>query len=144
MTGIAKSSGNTVDDRDGTVVVDGHELTNGLFSILGRIKRLDRRLAFLRPFFGDILGVSALNFGGIFEHNRGEIARGERAVDVSVVALATEVWQIAAMVDVRMAEDNGIDLLRIERKIAITLDGFVTFALEQAAFEEEALLIDFE
>ena len=48
------------------------------------------------------------------------------------------------MVDVRMAEDDGIELLRIEREIAITLDGFVTFALEQPAFEEEALLIDFE
>jgi hypothetical protein len=58
--------------------------------------------------------------------------------------LATEVWQIAAVVDVRMAEDDGIELLRIEREIAITLEGFVTFALKESAFEQEPLLIDFE
>src|SRR6266513_817425 len=144
VPGITKSNGDTVDDRKGTVVVDGHKLANRPFSIRGGIKGLDRRLAFLRPFFGDKLGVGALNFGGIFEHDRGEVARGERAVNVSGVALATEVWQITAVVDVRVAEDNGIELLRIEREIAITLDGFVTFALEQPAFEEEALLIDFE
>src|SRR6266480_7508996 len=103
VAGIAKSNGDTVDDREGTVVVDGHELANGPFSIRGSIKRLDRRLAFLRPLFGDKLGVGALNFGGIFEHNRGEIARGECAVNVSGVALAAEVWQIAAVINVRVA-----------------------------------------
>src|SRR6266513_3173974 len=144
VPGIAKSNGDTVDDREGTVVIDGHELANRPFSIRGGIKRLDRRLSFLRPYFGDKLGVGALNLGGIFEHNRGEVARGERAVNVSGVALAAEVWQIAAVINVRVAEHDCVERLRVEWKITVALDGFVAFALEQPAFEEEALLIDFE
>src|SRR2546429_1276170 len=37
VPGIAKSNGDTVEDREGTIVVDGHELANRPFSIqIGR------------------------------------------------------------------------------------------------------------
>src|SRR5438034_9334804 len=69
VPGIAKSNGDTVEDREGTVVVDGHELANRPFSIPGRIKRLDRRLAFLRPLFGDKPGVAASHSRGLLQHH---------------------------------------------------------------------------
>ena len=48
------------------------------------------------------------------------------------------------MIDVRVAEDHRVERLRVERKVAIELDGFVAFTLEQAAFEQEPLPVDFE
>src|SRR2546429_6386660 len=144
VSGIAESDGDTVQDREGTVVVDGHELADSFLRVFGGIERLDGWQTFLRSFFGDILGVGALDLGGIFEHDRGQVARGERAVDVPGVTLAAEVRQIAAVVDVRVAEDDGIQRLGVEGKVAVPLDGFVAFALEQSALEQEPLPVYFE
>ena len=48
------------------------------------------------------------------------------------------------MVNVGVAQHDRVEGLRVEWKVAIALDGFVAFALEQAAFEEEPLPVDFE
>ena len=48
------------------------------------------------------------------------------------------------MVDVGVAQHDRVEGLRVEWKVAIALDGFVAFALEQAALEEQPLPVDFE
>jgi hypothetical protein len=48
------------------------------------------------------------------------------------------------MINVGMAQDNGVQLLRIERKTAISLDGILAPSLEQAAFEQQSLPTDFD
>jgi hypothetical protein len=85
-----------------------------------------------------------LNFGGVLQHYGGEVARGEGAVNIAEVTLAAKVRQIPAMVDMRMAEHNGVELARVEREVTVPLDGLAPFALEQAALEQEPLPIEFE
>src|SRR5882757_5662061 len=48
------------------------------------------------------------------------------------------------MIDVRMAENDSINLFRIEREFAIALDRLLAFALEQAAFEKKTVAVDLE
>jgi len=119
-------------------------LADGLFGIGCRVERFDRRLAMLGAFPGDERGIVTLNLRRIFEHDRGEIPCRERAVNVAVVTLAAEVRQVAAMIDVRVAQDDRVNLFGIERELAIALDRFLAFALEEPAFEEKAVAVDLE
>src|SRR2546426_9687793 len=104
--------------------MERHELAQGLFGIPGRVEWFDWRQTCPGPFFGDILRVGALNFGGVLQHDGGKVPRGERAIDVSGVALAAEVWQIPAVVDMRVAENDGVELFRVEREVAGPPGGF--------------------
>ena len=81
---------------------------------------------------------------GIHEHDAAKVARGEGAMDVAGVALLDEVRQVARMVHVRVAQDDGVNLLRVERKAAVALDGFLAMALKEAAFEQQAFAVDLE
>jgi hypothetical protein len=65
-------------------------------------------------------------------------------MDVAGVALLDEVRQVARVVHVRVAQDDGVNLPRVERKTAVALDGFLAMALKKAAFEQQSLAIDFE
>jgi len=86
----------------------------------------------------------AADFRRVFEHDAGQIAGGKGAVDVALEALAAEVGQIAAVVDVRVAQDHGVNLPRVEGKAAVTLGGLLAMPLEQAAFEQEPLAVDLD
>lgn len=90
---------------------------------------------------GDEVGVSALNFGGILQHDRGKVARGEGGMNVSGEALAAEVRKIAAVVNVRVTEHGGVNLAGVEGELPVALDGFLAPALEQAAFQQEPLVV---
>jgi hypothetical protein len=65
-------------------------------------------------------------------------------MDVAGVALLDEVRQVARMIHVRVTQDDGVNLLRVERKAAIALDGFLAVALKEAAFEQQPLAVDLE
>jgi hypothetical protein len=43
-----------------------------------------------------------------------------------------------------VAQDDGVNLLRVERKTAVALDGFLAVALEEAAFEQQPFAVDLE
>ena len=76
------------------------------------VQRLYFRLAFL-PFTVEVGGVLFLDLGRIAEHDGGE-GRGRRAEERPAKALADEVRQVAAVVDVGVAEDDGVDVLGAE------------------------------
>src|SRR5260370_1333945 len=61
-----------------------------LIYVAAVVQRLDFRLPFL-PFTVEVGGVLFLDLGGVAEHDRGEGARGRRAVDRAAEALADEV-----------------------------------------------------
>ena len=97
-------------------------------------------MAFLR----DKLGVILLDPRRVFEHDAGQVARGERAVDVPLEAVAAKVRQVATVINVRVAQHHRVHLPRIKREIAIALEGFLAPALEQAAFEQQPPAVDFQ
>jgi hypothetical protein len=44
----------------------------------------------------------------------------------------------------RMTENDGVDLFWIKGKLAIALDRFLALALEEAAFKQQAVAVNFE
>ncbi len=144
VAGVAEGDRDAVGHRERAVVVDADELPDRLVGIRGGVERLDGREALLGALLGDERGVIALDFGRVLEHDAGEVARGEGAVDVALEALAAEVRQVAAVINVRVAEDDRVDLLRVEGKVAVALDGFSAPALEQAALQQQPLSVELE
>jgi hypothetical protein len=48
------------------------------------------------------------------------------------------------VIHVRVAQDDGVNGLWIERKAAVAVDGFLAVALEQTAFEQKFFAVDLE
>src|SRR5262249_14766295 len=59
-------------------------------------------------------------------------------------ALADERREVAAVVDVGVAEDDGVDLVRVEREVAVPLPGLLAAALVQAAVEQDLVVADLQ
>ena len=108
------------------------------------VKRLDGRLMFFRAPFGDEERVLLLDVRGVNEHDAAQVARGVGAMDRAVVALLGEVRQVAGMINVRVAQDDGVHLLRVEGKTAVAVGGFLAVALEEAAFEQQPFAVDLD
>ena len=130
MACVAKGNRHAISNWKGTIIVDGNKLPDSFFGISGGVERLDRRQAVFGAFLGDKGRIVALDLGRVFEHDAGQVARGKSAVDVAIESLAAKVGEVAAMIDMRMAENHGIDGLGIEREVAIALDRFLAFSLE--------------
>ena len=88
--------------------------------------------------------VALLNVRGIGEHRGAQIARRRGREDRLVVLIGGEERQATGMIDVRVAQDHGIKLARIERELGVECGRFVALALEHAAIEEDAMAIPFE
>ena len=89
-------------------------------------------------------GIITLNLGGVLEHDRGEVARGEGAIDVPFKSLPAQVGQVAAMVNMRVTQHHRRDLLGVKREIPVPFDGFAPVALKQPAFQQQLLPIEFQ
>ena len=63
---------------------------------------------------------------------------------VAAETLAAEVGQIAAVIDVGMAQQDRVNLLGVKGKLAVALDGFRALALEQAALQQQLLTVELE
>ena len=85
-----------------------------------------------------------MNVGGIWQHDAAEVTRGWRGVDVSIKAAFAEMRQIACVIDVRVGEDDAVDLFRIKREVAIALHRLRTAALIESAIQEDACFIDLD
>ena len=107
------------------------------------VQRLDPRLGVVA---GDVqVGrVFLLNLGRVGEHDPEQVAGRRGAVDRPVETLADERRQVAAVVDVGVAEDDRVDLVRVEREVAVPLPGFLAAALVQPAVEQDLVVADFE
>src|SRR5262249_33406564 len=135
MAGVYETHLHARKEIVGPIIRHRVELSHRPVRVLTRVERLDERLAGF-TFLVEVLGVFLLNFAGIGHHDRGEVARRGRAVDGAVKALPDEVGQVAAVIDVRVAQDEGIYLSGAEWKMAVALARLVAFALVEAAVEQ--------
>jgi hypothetical protein len=112
------------------------------FLRVGRgVKRLDRRLMFFRADFGDENSVLFLNVRGIQKHDSAKVTRGGRAMNRAVVSFA-QTWKFARVIQMRMAQDDGIHLLRVERQNFIDRLRLLAVTLEQSTFEQKLFAVD--
>src|SRR5262249_19153212 len=80
----------------------------------------------------------------IFQHDGGEIARGEGGVDVPRKPAAAEVGQVAAVIDVSVTQNHAVHLARRERELPVPFDRLGPAALEEPAFQQNLPLIDLQ
>ncbi len=142
MTGICEAKAHPVGDREGPVVVQPDKLAHGHLRILGRVQGSDRRLPLLDPLLGNELRIRPLDLGRVGQHHCGQIPRGEGRVDVPPEALTTEVRQVSAVIDMCVAEHDGVQRGGIKGKPAVALDRFVPVALIKAAFHQDSASVD--
>ena len=144
VAGVPERHGHAVGNRKGAVVVQSDKLADGLFGILLRIERFNGRLPEFGSFAGDKLGVRALDLRGILEHDAGQIACGEGAVNVPGEPLAAEIGQVAAVINVRVAQNHRVDAFGLERQSTVSFQGVRPASLIKAAFQKKPLPVDFE
>lgn len=143
VTGIGESEADTVADGNGAVIVDGNELADSVFGFGGGIERLNRGKTLFGAFLGNEFGVMDLDIGGIFEHDTGEVTRGGGAVDMAVKAVVAKVGEVSAMIDMGVAENDGVNFGGFEWEIAVAFDTFPAPSLEEAAFQHQFAAVDF-
>lgn len=120
-----------------------HELLRRLGRVFLRIKRCHAssfdREANRSPAVSaliDELGVGLLNVRTVLQHLCAEIDCGRRRVDRPAIALFCEKRQVAAVVDVRMREDDSVQLRRRQRQMGIDFARLLPVSLKHAAVEQ--------
>ena len=115
-----------------------------VFGVVHRVERDDRLEALAVGLLVQVGGVLLLDVRGVAQHDRAERGRGGRGVDRAAVALARERGQVAAVVDVRVGKDHGIETADVEREAAVDLARLLAAALEQPAVAQDPRAVDFE
>ena len=85
----------------------------------------------------EVGSVFLLNLGRIAQHDRRQGPRRWGAVDRSIEAVADQMGQVTAVIDVGVAEQHGVDVLGAKGKLLVTLAALGSMALEQPAVQQQ-------
>lgn len=123
----------------------------GVFGILDRV---EGAILTIVGFFADHaaamaafveeFAVAFLDEGGVLEHGFAQIGGGGGGVNGAAKSGFVERGEIAAVVDVGVREDDGVNVATVKGKIAVALFGFTAAALVEAAIEQDALTVQLE
>jgi len=136
VPGIKQARCHAWDGLKRLLIPNRTELGHRFDGILLRIERLHWRLAFFLPFFIDIAHITFLNVTAVAQHDIRQVHARVGGVNPALVALAHQVGDVAAVVDVRVGEDHRVDFCWLEGKVQVYLVGFIAFPLEQAAIQQ--------
>jgi hypothetical protein len=75
----------------------------------------------------------------VAQHDVGQVHSSVGGVNRPFVTVADQVGQVAAVVYVGVRKQHGIQILDVEMKMPVALEGFLSAALEQAAFQQDLL-----
>ena len=143
MAGVDEVDLDAGDDGNGTVVADRLQAIERAGGVNFGIERLR----------GSVLGVALpVRPPGVFfldarrvgQHQRAQLARRRRTEDAAGETLGHEPRQIAAVIEVRVREDNGIDPRRIDGKRPPVAIAQLLEPLEQAAVDQDAAIAEVE
>ena len=140
MPGVHERRFHPLHDVKRRAVVHRLELGEGAEHVAGVVDRLDLRLA-LVALAVEVVRVFVLNLRGVAEHDGCEGAGRPCAVDRSGEPAAHEVGQVAAVIDVRVAENHRVDALGAEREVPVPACALGPAALEQPAVEEDRFAV---
>src|SRR5438094_9536904 len=111
-----------------TIIGDRIALSGSPRSILPCIKGLSLWLAF-RSLAVEIFSVFFLNLAGIRQHDRGQIAGRWRAVNWAGESLTHQIRQVAAVIDVGVAQHHRANVAGSKWEGAIAVSRFRSLAL---------------
>src|SRR5262245_330766 len=83
-----------------------------------------------------MLRVFLLDVHAVEQHDVGDVGRCVGAEDRSPVAATEKTRQIAAVIDVRMREDDGIEMRRIVKEVLVLAPRLGSVPLKQAAIQK--------
>ena len=92
------------------IVVYPFKQTDSLLGVLDGVIRLHRRQAGAGVFPGFPLGLRLLDVGRVPQHDIAQPAGGPGGINLPPVALFGQQGQMAAVVDVGMGQQNGVNL----------------------------------
>ena len=82
------------------------------------------------------VGFFLLQVAAVRQQDAAQVMRGGRAVHLAPEALTRQQRQVAAVVNVRVGEDHGVDLSRIDRQRRPVAQAQLLVALEQPAVDQ--------
>lgn len=85
----------------------------------------------------EVVGVFLLDLCGVEHDDAGDVGGGGGAVDGAVVAAAGEHGESAAVVEVAVGEDDGVEFVEIGGEFGVEQSGLFAAALEHAEVEKD-------
>ena len=146
VAGVVINGIDAVVDGGGGFVLKGRKKRDGRFGVGDGVERFDGVFAFsLFAFmaFFLVLGVFFLDVGRIEHDDGGDFGSGAGGVDFAVEAFLDQFGQPAAMVEVSVGEQDGVDLARRDGELipVAVLEGAF---LEETAVDEEFEAVDLQ
>jgi hypothetical protein len=108
------------------------------------IERLDRLFARGAPAAIQIRGVLLLDLRRVHQHDARDLGGGRRDEDRAVEPVADEDRQPAAVIEVAVREDDGVDRAKIVRQVLVDPPGLLARSLVQAEVEQNAEAVHFQ
>lgn len=143
MAGVDEFDLDAGHDRHGALVADRLELRERPGRVYLRIQ--GQRGMMLRvptPVGGT--GVFFLDPRRVGKHERAQVLRRRRAEDAAAESLRNEPGQEAAMVQMRVGQDDRVDAGRVERQGGPVPKAKLLQALEQSAVDEHTMVADIQ
>ena len=131
-------------DGDGFVVFDADAVIDRVVNIRALVEGARRGPTAVTGGDAGDLGLALLDARGVLQHDGDQVARRRGAVDRPREALADEIGQVAAVVDMGMAEQHRIDIRRRERELPIAFVHFLALPEHQPAIEQDACIGGFD
>ena len=113
-------------------------------NVVRGVEWLEQVFALLGAFFVDVFDVFYLDVGRVAEHDVAEVNGGWGGEDVAAEAVFHECGDVAAVVYVRVREEEFVDGGGVEGEVAVAFECFFAVALHEAAVEEDSGVVDFE
>ncbi len=143
VPGVGEREEDVVEKTETPVVAIGDEMAHSPLHIVLIIKRFDLvflALLLMRMLAVDLLVVRAdillLYKSGVGQHERTEVTRGGRTIDVSAEAEFVDIRNQPGMVDMRMRKNHTIKRFRVEAQVPVGGIGLHAFALIHTAIQE--------
>jgi hypothetical protein len=87
------------------------------------------------------LRILLLDVRGVPQHDLEKLGGRPRAMDVAVEALLRQQWKRTGVIDVRMAQHDGVDRGRGNRERLPVAEAVMLQSLEEAAIQEHSMTI---
>ncbi len=119
VAGLHQAGDDARHGLEGLVVGVHHQMIGHRRGIGCRVQRLDRLETLALALLVEVLDIGFLDVARVAQRQVGQVHRGGRGVDRSTEALPHQVRQVAAVVDVGVREDDGVQAARVEGEVAV-------------------------
>ena len=141
MARVGEDRAHALAEVDLFFILAGRDVLEDVQRVLLGVERLYVLAARALSLAVFILGIALLNVGGVEQHDLHEVCRQARRQDAAVEAVFHQQRDAAGVVDVRMGDEQNVDIRWVEGKHGIVQ---LIAPLLQAAVHKDALAVDLQ